>query len=124
MAKRSKRSSPRISSPFSSSLVSARAPDLTSVSWPSICEYPIASLAVYKDLPSYSSIVILSIIVMVSLVMLCALRENTTEPNANAEFDSRPFVRYIKKNIFGTSDGLVVATALAVVPALGLIDVR
>ena len=96
-----KRSNPRISSPFSSSLVSARAPGSVSVSWPSICEYPIASLAVYRagSLPSYPSIATLSIVVMISLVMLCALRANTSE--SNAEFDARPFVRYIKRNILG-----------------------
>jgi len=120
MAKRSP--STRITSPFSASLVSARSPrGLSTVTWPSICEYPISSLAVLKDLPSYSSIALLSIIVMTCLVMLCALRENSSE--SNAEFDSRPFVRFIKKNVFGSSDGLVVATCLAVVPALGLIDV-
>lgn len=41
----------------------------------------------------------------------------------NAEFEARPSVWYIKHNFFGTSDALVVATALAVVPALGLIDI-
>ena len=116
-----KKISPRTSSPFSSSLVSARAPGTSSVSWPSICEYPISSLAALRDIPSYKNICVLAIVVMVCLVMLCSLRENTSE--SNAEFDSRPYVRFIKKNVFGTSDGLVVATALAVVPVLGLIDV-
>jgi len=114
--------SSRVTSPYSASLVSAKSPrGLATVTWPSICEYPISSLAVLKDLPIYSSIALLSIIVMTCLVMLCALRENSSE--SNAEYDSRPFVRFIKKNVFGSSDGLVVATCLAVVPALGLIDV-
>ena len=91
------------------------------MSWPSICEYPISSLAALRDIPSYSNICVLAIVVMVCLVMLCSLRENTSE--SNAEFDSRPYVRFIKKNVFGKTDGLVVATALAVVPVLGLIDV-
>lgn len=114
--------SSRVTSPYSASLVSAKSPrGLATVTWPSICEYPISSLAVLKDLPIYSSIALLSIIVMTCLVMLCALRENSSE--SNAEYDSRPFVRFIKKNVFGSSDGLVVATCSAVVPALGLIDV-
>jgi len=124
MAKKKNIPTSRISSFFSSSLVSSRVPrGATQVPWPSICEYSVNSLAVLRDLPSYPSICLLSIsiIVMVCLVMLCALRENTSE--SNAEFDSRPFVRFIKKNIFGSSDGLVVATALAVVQALGFIDV-
>nr|AOH77109.1 putative encoded protein [Dunaliella salina] len=110
---------PPISSPFSSSLVSRRTGP--SVPWPSICESPIASLSVYRDLPSYKDICILALVLMVCLVMLCALRENTSE--SNAEFDSRPFVRFIKRKFFGTSDALVVAAALAVVSALGLIDI-
>ena len=57
---------------------------------------------------------------MVSLVVLCALRENTSE--SNGEFASRPFVRFMKRNLFGTGDTLVVAASLAVVPVLGLID--
>lgn len=57
---------------------------------------------------------------MISLVALCALRENTTE--SNAEFDKRPSVRFIKRNLFGTGDTLVVAAALAVVSVLSIID--
>ena len=78
-------------------------------------------MAVYKDLPSYSDIVTLAIVLMVYIVMLSVIRENTSE--TNAEFDARPSVRYIKHYFFGTSDAVVVATALAVVPALDLIDI-
>jgi hypothetical protein len=65
------------------------------VSWPFICEYPISSLSVYKDLPSYHSICVLAIVIMVCLVIVCGLRENISQ--SNAEFDSRPFVHFIKK---------------------------
>lgn len=108
------------SSPFASSLVTPSGRGSSTVPWPSICEYPISSLAVYRDLPSYSDICVLAIVLMASLAMLSAIRENTNE--SNAEFDSRPSVRFIKRNFFGTPDALVVAACLAVVPALGFIQ--
>lgn len=118
MARRARNRFP-VSSPFSSSLIASRPGP--SVPWPSICEYPISSLAVYRDLPSYGDICMLALIVMLSLVTLCAVRENTDQ--SNAEFDSRPFVRFIKRRIFGTEYALVVAASLATVPVLGLIDI-
>jgi len=121
MPKNPNSNNPRRSSSFSKSLVGPGFPKgRTNIPWPSISEYPIVSLAVLKDLPSYFNICLLAIIVMISLVVLCAMRENTTE--SNAEFDNRPFVRYMKRNLFGTGDTLVVAASLAVVPVLGIID--
>jgi len=54
---------PRRSSPFSKNLVGPFSPKGSmGISWPSICEYPISSLAVLKDLPSYSNICVLAVI--------------------------------------------------------------
>jgi hypothetical protein len=67
------------------------------VPWPSICEFPIGTLSVYKDLPSYRAgpICILALVLMVCLVMLSAIRENISE--SNAEFDFRRFAKIFKK---------------------------